>query len=61
MADYNTSDLKSQEIIIAIASTFGDGEPPTNGKKFMESLQEIQRKEQSVETDLRAPRYCSSY
>lgn len=32
MEDYDTSELKTETLVFMIASTFGSGEPPDNGK-----------------------------
>lgn len=42
MADYDPLELKNQQIILVVASTFGDGEAPTNGEKFKTRLQKMQ-------------------
>ena len=38
MSDYDYSQLKSESLVIVIASTFGNGDPPENGRGFYESL-----------------------
>lgn len=38
MEDYEISDLQSESLLVMVASTFGTGEPPDNGKDFWSSL-----------------------
>ena len=38
MNDYDYTQVKSETLIIAIASTFGNGDPPENGRDFLEIL-----------------------
>jgi sulfite reductase alpha subunit-like flavoprotein len=38
MADYAASNLSHEKTIIVITSTFGTGEPPTNGVQFNSQL-----------------------
>ena len=34
MADYEIADLKREELLLVITSTFGNGDPPENGKVY---------------------------
>lgn len=36
MADYDYAKMTMESVVIAIASTFGNGEAPENGKLFLE-------------------------
>ncbi|CAL1275646.1 unnamed protein product [Larinioides sclopetarius] len=44
MDEYDSSDLTSEDFIVIVASTFGSGEPPDNGKDFWKSLKELKEK-----------------
>ncbi|XP_054717467.1 nitric oxide synthase, inducible-like [Uloborus diversus] len=41
MEDYNCNDLSSEIFLVVIASTFGNGEPPENGKTFLQYLKKM--------------------
>jgi sulfite reductase (NADPH) flavoprotein alpha-component len=38
MADYPVDDLARERVVILVASTYGDGDPPDNGRRFWEAL-----------------------
>lgn len=38
MEDYETTDLHRENLLLMVASTFGSGEPPDNGKEFWSAL-----------------------
>lgn len=39
MADYPVTELAAERLLLIITSTYGDGEPPDNGRSFWEFLQ----------------------
>ena len=57
MADYDTSNLKYQQVIIAVASTFGEGEPPANGESFQKNLQEMKKKQDKISLNGIPPKF----
>ncbi|MCT7981761.1 nitric oxide synthase oxygenase [Laspinema sp. A4] len=38
--EYNTSTLASEKLLLVVTSTFGNGEMPSNGKRFLQWLQQ---------------------
>ncbi|GIX99686.1 nitric oxide synthase, inducible [Caerostris extrusa] len=68
MEDYDTNDLTSEDFVIVVASTFGTGEPPDNGKDFWKSLKEYKENRTSLKNLKYAvfalgsssyPKYCA--
>lgn len=43
MSDYEVEDLQNENLIIIVASTFGSGEAPDNGKAFWKDLSKAQK------------------
>lgn len=41
MEEYETESLLNEDFVIVVASTFGSGEPPDNGKSFWSSLKKL--------------------
>lgn len=41
MDNYDLINLSHESFVLAVASTFGNGEPPENGKKFAKNLQSM--------------------
>ncbi|XP_045033095.1 LOW QUALITY PROTEIN: nitric oxide synthase, brain [Daphnia magna] len=48
MADYDINQLQDQHATIAIVSTFGDGEAPSNGDEFKKSLVKIKEENSKI-------------
>ncbi|KFM79120.1 Nitric oxide synthase, inducible, partial [Stegodyphus mimosarum] len=44
MNDYDCKDLLSETFVIIVASTFGSGEPPDNGKVFWDTLKKMKER-----------------
>lgn len=42
LEDYTVADLKSEQILLVITSTYGEGEPPSNAEEFYDELMELQ-------------------
>lgn len=38
MDSYSTSKLEGEELVLVVTSTFGSGEPPSNGEEFAQKL-----------------------
>lgn len=43
MQDYSVANLHRESIVLAIASTFGEGDAPANGQTFKKDILEILR------------------
>ena len=41
MSDYKVSNMENETILLIVASTFGNGDPPENGVEFKKSLCEM--------------------
>jgi sulfite reductase alpha subunit-like flavoprotein/hemoglobin-like flavoprotein len=41
--EYNTDTLKSEKLLLVVTSTFGNGEMPSNGKRFLQWVQQQSR------------------
>uniref|UniRef100_A0A061QHR2 Nitric oxide synthase n=1 Tax=Cupiennius salei TaxID=6928 RepID=A0A061QHR2_CUPSA len=48
MEDYKPSELRDEAFVVAIASTFGSGEPPDNGKDFWSALKTMRNEKVSL-------------
>ena len=48
MADYDVDKLKDEKSLIIVTSTFGSGDPPTNGVQFHQNLQQMLKNKQSI-------------
>lgn len=59
MADYDAKDLHCQQAIVAIVSTFGDGEPPSDGEQFKKALDDMMNKNDRVKDLDTSPRYVN--
>nr|O61309.1 RecName: Full=Nitric oxide synthase; AltName: Full=NOS type I; AltName: Full=Neuronal NOS; Short=N-NOS; Short=nNOS [Lymnaea stagnalis]AAC17487.1 nitric oxide synthase [Lymnaea stagnalis] len=57
MDDYAVETLEHESLVMVITSTFGNGEPPENGKQFAQSLLDMKRK---YDCDLGFLESCSS-
>lgn len=55
MADYDVNELKFQEVILVVASTFGEGEAPTNGENFKNNLDKLRREKSKIQNAGRIP------
>lgn len=55
MDDFNVSDLKFQQVILVVASTFGEGEAPSNGKNFKDNLDKLHRENSTIRNANRIP------
>uniref|UniRef100_A0A8C1PMD5 Nitric oxide synthase n=1 Tax=Cyprinus carpio TaxID=7962 RepID=A0A8C1PMD5_CYPCA len=49
MDEYDTVDLEHETLVLAVTSTFGNGDPPENGEKFGAALMEMRHPTTSVE------------
>ncbi len=59
MADYDVNDLNYQQAIIIVASTFGDGEAPSNGKEFKKKLEEMRKQDSKIKYLNEPPLYVT--
>lgn len=50
MKDYDVVDLENETLLLAITSTFGNGDPPENGKDFKKILVEMQKEKSLLNT-----------
>ncbi|KAI9561886.1 nitric oxide synthase 2 [Daphnia sinensis] len=48
MADYDINQLQDQQATVVIASTFGDGEAPSNGEEFKKRLVKIKQENSKI-------------
>lgn len=48
MSDYDISFMEHEALLIVIASTFGNGDPPENGEDFAQELYKLHLKESSL-------------
>ena len=47
MSDYKVSNMENETILLIVASTFGNGDPPENGVEFKKSLCEMKNMSKS--------------
>ena len=59
MADCEMSHLNYQQVIVMVASTFGDGEPPNNGEEFKKKLEEMCKSNSKIKYLKEPPRYVA--
>lgn len=59
MADYDVKDLNYQQAIIIVASTFGDGEAPSNGEEFKKKLEEMRKQNSKIKYFNEPPLYVT--
>ncbi|XP_031623820.1 nitric oxide synthase [Contarinia nasturtii] len=51
MSDYDISSIEHEALLLVIASTFGNGDPPENGEEFAQGLYAMKLQESGESTD----------
>jgi nitric-oxide synthase, brain len=51
MADYDISSIEHEALILIVASTFGNGDPPEMGEQFAQGLYAMKLQENETEVN----------
>ncbi|XP_071945021.1 nitric oxide synthase 1-like isoform X2 [Antedon mediterranea] len=58
MEEYDITDLENENLLLIVTSTFGNGNPPSNGESFYENLQELMLDEERSLMNLSMPKFA---
>jgi nitric-oxide synthase, brain len=51
MVDYDVSSIEHEALLLIVASTFGNGDPPENGEQFAQELYSMKLHENEMEVN----------